>query len=608
VRELLARAPTSLSELRASLGRLREETAGLAEVIAAHGGDDAVVVGQVAGGAGRPRRRRAGVDRPLDGAVTGSQEGMEPDLRARLDAVPTLAEVAALGHTLAPTPGQDELRVALALAASRASARIHELRTLAARASELADIDYEFLYDRGRHLLTIGYNVDANRLDASFYDLLASEARLASFVAIAQGKLPQEHWFRLGRSLTSRGGKPALLSWSGSMFEYLMPLLVMPTYRGTILDETYRGVVERQIEYGHERGVPWGVSESGYNKTDAQLNYQYRAFGVPGLGFKRGLADDLVIAPYACAMALMVAPAAATENLRRLAREGRLGPHGFYEAIDYTPARLPRGQESVTVASYMAHHQGMSFLALDYLLARPPDAAPLRRRPGVSRDRPAAAGADPAGAGDLPPSGGGLGGVPTRAATASTTCGCSTPSTPSPQVQLLSNGRYHVMVSNAGGGYSRWRDLAVTRWHEDPTRDGWGSACYLRDVETGSFWSVAHQPTLVTATRYEAIFSQGRAEFRRVDGTIETHVEISVSPEDDVELRRVSLTNRGDGPRTIELTSYAEVVLATAAPPTRPTRRSPTCSCRPSWSARGRRSCAPAARARAARRRRRCST
>ena len=564
VRELLARAPTSLSELRASLGRLREETAGLAEVIAAHGGETPLWWAKsLAAQVGRAADELAWIA-PWT-ALTGSQEGMEPDLRARLDAVPTLAEVAALGHTLAPTPGQDELRVALALAASRASARIHALRTLAARASELADVDYEFLYDRGRHLLTIGYNVDANRLDASFYDLLASEARLASFVAIAQGKLPQEHWFRLGRSLTSSGGKPALLSWSGSMFEYLMPLLVMPTYRGTILDETYRGVVERQIEYGHERGVPWGVSESGYNKTDAQLNYQYRAFGVPGLGFKRGLADDLVIAPYACAMALMVAPTAATENLRRLAREGRLGPHGFYEAIDYTPARLPRGQESVTVASYMAHHQGMSFLALDYLLLDRPmqrrfDADPAFRATDLLLQEriPRAAAIYP---------------HPAEVSAAADAGGDSehnvrvfgTPSTPSPQVQLLSNGRYHVMVSNAGGGYSRWRDLAVTRWHEDPTRDGWGSACYLRDVGTGSYWSVAHQPTLVTATRYEAIFSQGRAEFRRVDGTIETHVEIAVSPEDDVELRRVSLSNRGDGPRTIELTSYAEVVLATPA-------------------------------------------
>ncbi len=243
------------------------------------------------------------------------------------------------------------------------------------------------------------------------------------------------------------------------MFEYLMPLLIMPTYRGTILDETCRGVVARQIEYGREREVPWGVSESGYNKTDAHLNYQYRAFGVPGLGFKRGLADDLVIAPYASAMALMIAPQPACDNLRRLARDGRLGPYGFYEAIDYTPARLPRGSDSVTIASYMAHHQGMTFLALAYLLEDRPmqrrfaahpafRAAELLLQERVPRapaifPHPAEVSA----AGDAAPAEPNL-----RVFT--------TPDTPAPQVQLLSNGSYHVMVTNAGGGDSRWPGLA----------------------------------------------------------------------------------------------------------------------------------------------------
>ncbi len=491
------------------------------------------------------------------------------DVLARLDEPLTLRAAAALEFTLVPAldlggPADPDLRRAVLLGAGRAAARLEEAARLATRATELADIDYGFLYDRGRHLLAIGYNVDDHRLDASFYDLLASEARLASFVAIAQDKLPQEHWFRLGRSLTTTGGKPALLSWSGSMFEYLMPLLIMPTYRGTILDETCRGVVMRQIEYGRERGVPWGVSESGYNKTDAHLNYQYRAFGVPGLGFKRGLADDLVVAPYASAMALMVAPQAACNNLRRLAREGRLGPYGFYEAIDYTPARLPRGSDSVTIASYMAHHQGMAFLALVYLL----EDRPMQRRFA----------ADPAlRATDLllqerVPRAPAVFPHPAEVSAAGDTIApepnlrvFTTPNTPAPQVQLLSNGSYHVMVTNAGGGYSRWRDLAVTRWHEDPTRDGWGSFCYLRDTATGDFWSVAHQPTLAAASSYEAIFSQGRAEFRRRDHDIVTHVEISVSPEDDVELRRVSVSNCGETPRTIELTSFSEVVLATPA-------------------------------------------
>ena len=500
----------------------------------------------------------------------------------RLDDVPTFADAARLELSLLPAVDAalaDEtssaeaksddwlsrLRAAIVQGAGRAAERLSEADLLAGRCLELADIDYEFLYDRERHLLAIGFNVGEHRLDASFYDLLASEARLGSFIAIAQGKLPQDHWFSLGRLLTTSGGRPALLSWSGSMFEYLMPLLVMPTYERTLLDETYRAVVERQIEYGRERGVPWGVSESGYSKTDAQLNYQYHAFGVPGLGFKRGLADDVVVAPYASAMALMVDPESSTANLRRLAKEGMLGPYGFYEAIDYTPARLPRGQQSVTVRSYMVHHQGMAFLSLAYLLLD----RPMQRR---FASNPAFQATDlllqeriPRTSAVFPHPAEVSGARGTPADVEANYRIFNTPHTPAPEVHLLSNGRYHVMVTAAGGGYSRWRDLAVTRWEEDPTRDGWGTFCYLRDVESGEFWSTAHQPTLKRAAKYEAIYSQGRAEFRRRDGDIATHVEISVSPEDDIELRRISVTNRGKTPRTIEFTSFAEVVLATPA-------------------------------------------
>jgi len=505
-------------------------------------------------------------------------EGRE--LLAELDRIPTLEELARLEQELtsrfealaAGVAGQAErlsglsgLQAAVAAASQQAAGRLTALAALANRATEFADIDYEFLYDRGRHLLAIGYNVADHRLDGSFYDLLASEARLASFIAIAQGKLPQEHWFSLGRLLTSAGGHPSLLSWSGSMFEYLMPLLIMPTFEGTILDETYRGVVRRQVQYGTERHIPWGVSESGYNKTDAQLNYQYQAFGVPGLGFKRGLVNDLVVAPYACVMAVMVDAQTATANLRRLAREGFEGPYGFYEAIDYTAARLPPGKDSVTVRSFMAHHQGMAFLSLDYLLQDRPmqrrfELAPAfqanllllqERVPRASTIQPHQA--EAAAAGTSQPD------VESKLRL------FTTPDTASPEVHLLSNGRYHVAITNAGGGYSRWRDIAITRWHEDTTRDNWGSFCYLRDTATQAFWSMAHQPTLKRASSYEAIFSQGRAEFRRRDGDLLSYAEISISPEDDVELRRLSITNRGRVRRTIEVTSFAEVLLTSAA-------------------------------------------
>ena len=236
------------------------------------------------------------------------------------------------------------------LAACRRS-ESRRLSSLASQCQEFADMDFSFLFDKTRDLFAIGYNVGDQRLDNSFYDLLASEARLASYVMIAQGQVGQEHWFALGRMLTSTGGATTLLSWSGSMFEYLMPLLVMPTYENTLLDQTYRAVVRRQIDYGKQRGVPWGISESGYNTIDAHMNYQYRAFGVPGLGLKRGLAEDLVIAPYASVLALMVAPEAACANLERLAAEGHEGAYGLYEAIDYTPSRLPHGSDQASTSA-----------------------------------------------------------------------------------------------------------------------------------------------------------------------------------------------------------------------------------------------------------------
>ena len=484
---------------------------------------------------------------------------------AAFDRIPTLAELSRADlETPRASSGaapSSPFRDAIERGAEYATDQVAELLRLAHQAEELADVDYDFLYDANRHLLSIGYSVTDHRLDNSYYDLLASEARFASFVAIAQGKLPQEHWFYLGRRVTTQGGAPTLLSWSGSMFEYLMPLLVMPTYDGTLLDATYRAAVARQIEYGKQHDVPWGISESGYHKTDAQLNYQYRAFGVPGLGFKRGLASDLVIAPYASAMALMVTPLPATANLERLAAEHQLGPFGFYEAIDYTPSRLPPNRSSVTVKSYMAHHQGMVFLSLAYTLLDRPMQRRFLASPAVRATELVLHERVPRTPAVYP--------HPAEVSTARSTVGVerelrvfTTPNTPAPEVQLLSNGNYHVVVTNGGGGYSRWRDLEVTRWQEDATRDCWGQFCYIRDVASGSLWSATYQPTLRPATSFEAVFSAGRAEFRRHDDEIDTHVEIAVSPEDDLEVRRITISNHSARDRAIELTSFAEVVLA----------------------------------------------
>jgi cellobiose phosphorylase len=459
----------------------------------------------------------------------------------------------------------DQIPTLRELSSSAAKERIAAIERLAVQAGEFANMDCAFLYDKRSRLFAIGYNANERRQDSSYYDLLASEARLATFVAIAQGQTPQESWFALGRVLTSAGGDPVLVSWSGSMFEYLMPLLVMPSYENTLLDQTCRVAVKRQIEYGKKRGVPWGISECGYNTIDVHLNYQYRAFGVPGLGFKRGLSEDLVITPYASALALMVQPEHACSNLQRIAAAGAAGKYGLHEAIDYTPSRLPRGQSSAVVRSFMAHHQGMSLLSLAYLLLDRPmqkrfESEPLfqatllllqERIPKATRYYSHTAELSSAHAGSRD-----------REARVRI---FNTPNTPVPEVQLLSNGSYHVMITNAGGGYSRWKDMAVTRWREDGTRDNWGTFCYIRDVKSGKAWSAAHQPTLQPSEGYEAIFSESRVEFRRRDHQIETHTEIAVSPEDDIELRRVRITNSAPTRRVLDVTSYAEVVLSSSA-------------------------------------------
>lgn len=483
---------------------------------------------------------------------------------AELDQAPTLRGVSKLAQSFEGGAKHNALASELREASEHARQRLLELEDLARQCDELAAaMDFDFLFNRSRDLFCTGYNVTERRCDAGFYDLLASEARMCSYVAIALGQVPQDHWFSLGRLLVAAQGKPILVSWSGSMFEYLMPLLVMPNYENTLLDHTCRAAVRQQIEYGKVRDVPWGISESGYNRTDVHLNYQYRAFGVPGLGLKRGLTDDLVIAPYASAMALMVSPVEACENLQRLAEDGRAGAYGFYEAVDYTPARLPPDETSATIRSFMVHHQAMSLLALvnllrDFPMQRRFLACPLLKsadlllQERVPKAAPSVLAEDlkleetRAFAGD---------GEPVMRV-------FTNPTSPAPEVHLLSNGRYHVVISSAGGGYSRWRDLAVTRWREDATRDCWGVFVYLRDVASGEFWSTAYQPTARATKGYEAIFTQARAEFRQRQAGLEIHTEISVSPEDDVELRRITITNRSSVAREIELTSYAEVVLA----------------------------------------------
>lgn len=456
-----------------------------------------------------------------------------------------------------------KLQTCLKTGSDRVNERMVMIERMQVACEQLADMDYDFLYDRSKHLLSIGFNVEENRRDQAYYDLLASEARLATFVAISQGKLPQESWFAMGRLLTNPGFDPVLLSWSGSMFEYLMPLLVMPTFDNTLLDQTMKSAVERQIDYGKSRDLPWGISESGYNMVDVNMNYQYKAFGVPGLGLKRGLGDDRVIAPYASVMALMVEPEDSCNNLVRLTEDGFLGRYGFYEAIDYTGSRLPRGQSHVVIRSFMAHHSGMSMLSLAYLLLNKPMQQRFTAEPQFQatllllQERIPRATIFYAHTADLTE-------TPVQPVEHEMRV-INTPNTPVPEIHLMSNSKYQVMVTNSGGGYSRWKDISVTRWREDGTCDNRGVFCYIKDIESGWIWSNTYQPVQTEPKSFNAVFTQGHAEFRRRDDGFETKTDIVVSPEDDVEIRRIRLTNKTTGTKTLELTSYAEVVLAPAA-------------------------------------------
>lgn len=486
------------------------------------------------------------------------------------NAFPTLRELAGFAEALnqatdaaVEAPKQAPVFDAIRLGACRAGERLLEIEKQAAQCEAMAAMDFAFLYDPARKLFTTGFNVGEWRSDSSHYDLLASEARLCSYIAIALGQVPQEHWFSLGRLLVASQRKPVLASWSGSMFEYLMPLLVMPNFEHTLLEHTCRAAVRQQIAYARMRGVPWGISESAYNRTDADLNYQYRAFGVPCMGLQRGLTDDLVIAPYATVLALMVEPAAACENLERLSAAGREGRYGFYEAVDYTPSRLPPDEASVTIRSYMVHHQGMSLLALASVLRWGPmqrrfmaspclKATELLLQERVPRIAVSILSVNQR----LDPLRGQLESGQSAARV------FSDPHPSVPEIHLLSNGCYHVAISSAGGGYSEWRGLALTRWREDATCDGRGMFIYLKDTVSGQSWSTGHQPTRCLDERYEASFHQASAEFRVHRGAIDVHTRITVSPEDDIEVRRVKLVNHAADESEIMLTSYAEVVLA----------------------------------------------
>jgi cyclic beta-1,2-glucan synthetase len=434
---------------------------------------------------------------------------------------------------------------------------------------------FGFLFNPARQLFAIGFRLahgDApGRRDIAHYDLLASEARLASFLAIAKGDVPERHWFRLGRPTTSVRSTPVLLSWSATLFEYLMPLLIMRSYPETLLDQSCYLVIRKQIDYATERGVPWGISESAYNLVDRHGDYQYKAFGIPGLGLKRGLGDELVVSPYSTALAVGMAPTASLANFRRLAAAGLEGTFGFMDAIDYTPRETDPATTAenapntgVVVPTYMAHHQGMTLVALANVLLADRMVDRFHADPRVQATELLLQERIPRDAGAVMPR-------PTDDAREAVQAPARpvrrfrTPHTRYPHTQFLSNGHYVTSITQAGGGSSVWRGLPVTRWRRDATRDADGQFIYLRDVRSGLVWSATYQPTRLEPESYDVTFSTDRATFQRRDHDISTRLDVAVATEDDVEIRRLTVRNHGTRTREIDITSYAEVVLTPAA-------------------------------------------
>ncbi len=490
---------------------------------------------------------------------------LAPDIAALLPAAQALQDNS--GEVLIWAQGlQDCLQSHHADMADHPDLKSRLLRLADLSSQMVQRMEFGFLFDTQRQLLSIGYRVDDQALDGSAYDLLASEARLASLIAIAKGDIPTRNWFRLGRTMMPLRHGSVLLSWSGSMFEYLMPALLMREPAGSLLANSSTLAVRQQISYGHERGIPWGISESQYNARDREQNYQYTGFGVPQLGLKRGLSENTLVSPYSSGLAAMIAPVEALKNFQRLKRLGARGAYGFYEAIDYTRARLTEGASFAIVRSFMSHHQGMTIIGIANILhdglmrerfhkEAMIESVELLLQERMPRDVSVA----------RPPPEQNTGAVVMFQSAPPTQRRFTSPHSAVPRTHLLSNGHYALMLTASGSGYSRWGDIAITRWREDATRDQWGSYIYLRDTRSGTTWSAGYQPCITTPDDYEARFSEDRAQIIRNDLALTTMLDVAVSPEDDAEVRRISITNHGNRTREIDVTSFAELVLARPA-------------------------------------------
>ncbi len=439
------------------------------------------------------------------------------------------------------------------------------LQAVARQCEQLAwESDFAFLYHRRRHLFHIGYRVAEQQLDAGFYDLLASESRLTSLLAIAKGDVPVGHWAALGRPFFAMGAQAGLRSWSGSMFEYLMPTLMLDEPQGSVLSEAGHVAVHEQIAFARAQQVPWGISESAYAASDHTLAYQYAPQGVPRLALRRTPPDELVIAPYATALATQIAPRRAGRNFAALQALGARAAYGFIDALDYSPARQTDSGIFKPVATFMAHHQGMTIAALANVLL-----GGVVRRWGMANERIEA-----------------VASLLHERAPREVSLLHSLPSGPPPQAMqrrspgllrevlpgasalepthVLSNGRYSVSLRANGAGWSRLESRGITRWRDDALRDACGSFFYLRWDQQPQPVSITQHPAPDAAAHYKSVYHADRVCFDAAWQDVQAHVTVWVSPEDDIEFRQVEIRNSSERTLDIELISAFEVTLADA--------------------------------------------
>ena len=426
----------------------------------------------------------------------------------------------------------------------------------------ISNTDFSVLYNPKNKLFSIGFNIEENKLTDSYYDLLASEARQTSLIAIAKKDVPAKHWNSLSRNLTSLNKYKGLISWSGTAFEYLMPNINIKRYEGSLLDESCKFMLMSQKEYTKKLGIPWGITESAFNLKDLNSNYQYKAFGIPWLGLKRGLADEMVVAPYGSILALIDEPKNVIENLKIIESQSMYGKYGFYESIDYTPSHLINGQKCAPVKTYMAHHQGLILLSINNFFNRNILQRRFFENPELKaieillQER-----------------------MPEKTIITKenkekvekikyTDYESYTERIYTKQNQYLKNANviasddYTICMDENGEGFSKYKNIYVYRYKK--TADiVQGVQFYIKNIKNKRIWSSGNSKALPKADKYIVSFSPDTDKITRVDGNIETTTKTTIVPNEPLEIRRIELKNDGNTEDVLEVTSFLEPILST---------------------------------------------